>query len=137
MYTDTTGTSLGGYTCGSCGQFVTHGTTHICPGNYPVYPYNPQPAPTNYGWICPKCGRVNAPTKQTCDCSIGTYPYYPWVTWTSGTISIKDDGTYTLYNDATPILYNPEAPEGTVYVDLSDGTKLCIETGNDINKYNY
>lgn len=22
-----------------------------------------------YGWICPKCGRVNAPTKMTCDCS--------------------------------------------------------------------
>lgn len=22
-----------------------------------------------YGWVCPKCGRVNAPTKMTCDCS--------------------------------------------------------------------
>jgi len=26
---------------------------------------------TQYGWVCPKCGRVNAPWKGTCDCSKG------------------------------------------------------------------
>lgn len=27
--------------------------------------------PMSYGWICPKCGRVNAPWKDHCDCSNG------------------------------------------------------------------
>lgn len=34
--------------------------------------------PMSYGWICPKCGRVNAPWKSTCDCCNGiATPYTP------------------------------------------------------------
>jgi len=33
----------------------------------------------NHGWVCPVCGRVNAPWKATCDCNgnsnYGTYAY--------------------------------------------------------------
>lgn len=33
------------------------------------------------GWICPKCGKVNAPWKESCDCvkltPTPTYPEYP------------------------------------------------------------
>lgn len=32
----------------------------------------------SYGWVCPKCGRVNAPWKSTCDCYKGiSLPYTP------------------------------------------------------------
>lgn len=44
------------------------------------------------GWICPKCGRANAPWKSSCDCTHYvpyTPPYYPipyhpstpYITW--------------------------------------------------------
>ena len=33
--------------------------------------------PMSYGWICPKCGRVNAPWKSTCDCYKDSGGYNP------------------------------------------------------------
>ena len=43
------------------------------------YTINSTP-PTEYGWACPRCGRINAPWKSTCDCSGGYYypTWYPW-----------------------------------------------------------
>lgn len=29
-----------------------------------------------YGWVCPKCGKVNAPWKDSCNCYLNT-PYTP------------------------------------------------------------
>lgn len=33
-----------------------------------------------YGWICPVCGRGNAPWNSSCSCRGGywAYPSYPW-----------------------------------------------------------
>jgi len=54
--------------------------------------------PTSTGWICPSCGKVNAPWKGECDCCYPVYtptiPYYPWpyygepyiVTYWSGSV---------------------------------------------------
>ena len=37
----------------------------------------------NYGWICPVCGRGNAPWNSSCSCRVGywTYPVYPTPWW--------------------------------------------------------
>lgn len=32
------------------------------------------------GWVCPKCGKVNAPWKESCDCVI-TYCPWPLMPW--------------------------------------------------------
>lgn len=32
--------------------------------------------PMSYGWVCPKCGRVNAPWKDHCDCDGGSGPIW-------------------------------------------------------------
>jgi hypothetical protein len=54
------------------------------------------------GWVCPKCGKVNAPWKGSCDCVVPVlmgyptypvypqYPYwtpYPWPNWWGGATS--------------------------------------------------
>ena len=31
---------------------------------------------TQYGWVCPKCGKVNAPWKDSCNCYLNV-PYMP------------------------------------------------------------
>ena len=38
---------------------------------------------TMYGWICPKCGKVNAPHRDFCDCSGGGY--YPNIVYCNRT----------------------------------------------------
>ena len=35
------------------------------------------PPPTEYGWACPRCGKINAPWKSQCDCA-GGYWYPTW-----------------------------------------------------------
>ena len=45
------------------------------PGDWP-------PSTLNYGWICPKCGKVNAPHRDFCDCSGGGY--YPNIVYCGG-----------------------------------------------------
>lgn len=37
----------------------------------------PKPKDETRGWICPKCGRANAPWKSSCDCSGNYIPYLP------------------------------------------------------------
>ena len=69
--------------------------------NYTNYCQPMTDFPTNYGWICPRCGAVNAPHITQCPCAGWQPPQYPpvgpWVyeqpapiTWyTTNT----DDGT--------------------------------------------
>lgn len=53
------------------------------------YTINP---PRQYGWVCPLCGRANAPWLSQCPCQ-------PKKTWTfiSPTTDIKDDITWSDY----------------------------------------
>lgn len=43
----------------------------VATGNDPTGDPTTINPPMSYGWVCPKCGRVNAPWKSTCDCSKG------------------------------------------------------------------
>lgn len=57
-------------------------------GDWPPAPTPCDPLPatdktTMYGWICPKCGKVNAPHRDFCDCSGGGY--YPNIVYCGGT----------------------------------------------------
>ena len=71
-------------------QQTTNTTTTIGSGTNTLNP-NMQ-----YGWVCPKCGKVNAPWKDSCNCHLNT-PYTP-----------PNTPTPTPFN---PMPYWPQAPE--------------------------
>ena len=48
--------------CPNCGK------DHHPLGECLVDPQQPKPAFPLYGWICPRCGRGNSPSTQTCPC---------------------------------------------------------------------
>lgn len=64
--------------CQRCGKYkYGHQYVHVdslcrCP---PMPPLDPAPEPPKQyaeGWVCPKCGRVNAPWVSTCGCPVYT-----------------------------------------------------------------
>lgn len=61
-----------------------------------MYYYNNE-LPPQQGWICPKCGRVNAPWLPCCDCTVsqttGTAgnSSVPYIVKTSSTSTEKED----------------------------------------------
>ncbi len=56
-----TTTTGGGSSCSVCGQWIPIGNIHFCSPSQPVMLTPPQT-----GWICPSCGRGNAPWVATC-----------------------------------------------------------------------
>ena len=62
---------------------------HNLPNNPSWVPYQPDITPINpghdygygnrQGWICPRCGKVNSPDRQFCDCNNSTYA--PNIVW--------------------------------------------------------
>ena len=77
-------------TASTTSQQTTNTTTTIGSGTITLNP-NMQ-----YGWVCPKCGKVNAPWKDSCNCHLNT-PYTP-----------PNTPTPTPFN---PMPYWPQAPE--------------------------
>ncbi len=49
-----------------------------------------------YGWICPKCGKVNAPFNRECNCHVKTIKWPPEPQpWRSvGTFESMEKDTY-------------------------------------------
>lgn len=57
-----------------------------------------------YGWVCPKCGKVNAPWKDSCDCVNGKWESYPldqnypldpcWYRWTSAVLDEANNSNF-------------------------------------------
>ena len=50
----------------------------------------------NEGWICPKCGIVNAPWKATCDCNSYQYVPNPYPTWLGKYPTYSSDYVFTI-----------------------------------------
>ena len=67
-----------------------------------TYTINSKP-PTEYGWACPRCGRINAPWKSQCDCA-GNYYYPTWYTpW-----DYKEPWWKQVYCDSDTFKVHPE-----------------------------
>ena len=89
--------------------------------------YKVSSPPTEYGWVCPRCNRVNAPWKSQCDCLGGNwYPtWYPW--------DYKEPWWKQVYCDSDTFKVHPEtttwkAPSTFCTVDNSTNDPNKVTT---------
>ena len=101
--------------------------------------YKSSPPPTEYGWVCPRCSRVNAPWKSQCDCSGNNwYPTWnykePWqyeVTC-QGTDSNKATTTWSAINSnmTNPSCTSVDSPWNQFYTLTNQLDKVQKEINN-------
>ena len=77
--------------------------TDPMPGTDNWIPYKPVPNESNkaimYGWVCPKCGKVNAPHRDFCDCSGN---HNPNIVYCNGTGSNPNPApSITIFSNTT------------------------------------
>lgn len=87
-----------------------------------TYTVNSKPS-TEYGWACPRCGRINAPWKSQCDCAGGGYWYPTWYPW-----DYKEPWWKQVYCDSDTFKVHPEtttwkAPSSTCKSDSVTSVK--------------
>ena len=67
---------------------------------------------TQYGWECPRCGKINAPWTNQCTChrqqtytysitTAGDYPKYDTITTSDISHAYSCNATYTIHNGET------------------------------------
>lgn len=62
---DMISTTGGNYYCPKCGFTVNDLVYRFQSCDIPL----PQGFGARYGWICPRCGKVNSPDTRSCDCT--------------------------------------------------------------------
>lgn len=87
--------------CTVCGKQISNASSDYCSICVDDYFQNcdiplPQGFSARYGWICPRCGKVNSPDTRSCDCT-GNKGNITM----SSTISIPDDIKISLTETAS------------------------------------
>ncbi len=67
-----------------------------------MYYYNNE-LPPQQGWVCPKCGRVNAPWKSSCDC-VSTQTTGTGTAYLVKTSSVSQD-SHEIAEQTEPMIY--------------------------------
>ena len=108
--------------------------------------YHPQ-RNIEYGWECPRCGKINAPWITSCDCNQN------WsITWTANKLNVKPNQTWhenkewwkeiTCHDDS--ILNNPTTYQvggsdyrtGDTYVNVSGAQSNKVESNSVTTAWN-
>lgn len=86
-----------------------------------TYYYNPQikhrevqTPKAQYGWECPRCGKINAPWAEQCKCN----KEYNYTVWTTSTPSVGKGYTIDVSSVSTG---NSPCSAGSTYTYLNNG----------------
>lgn len=60
-----------------------------------------------YGWICPRCGKVNAPWAPECECSADVMPW--WKELECGSSKFYENPTYTTSTTSNDSTYSTQS----------------------------
>lgn len=74
--------------------------------------YHNNELPPQQGWVCPKCGRVNAPWKSSCDC-----------------VSTQTTGTGTAY-----FVKTSSVSQNSHEIEQTEPKYDALEVAKDINR---
>ena len=101
-------------------QSKTHAETIYSPSNSTSAApslqsmYNPPRHRGEVGWICPVCGRGNAPSTAYCNCNM-TKPDIVYVSGGLTTKTILDDVIPCQYSDSATSISSKSTDKGSVY----------------------
>lgn len=140
----------GGKPCPKCGSFHTQKNAAICLTTYPCQyhfrcvscshtwtdyeyfdkglTYQPQPGDFNphkeYGWICPKCGRVYSPSTSQCfHCGGGFSPNIVYCGPNNGTRDILDTITISNTTNSSNNATIADMAKNAVHEELQNSIK--------------
>lgn len=93
-----------GYQPGFSPPNSTHYTIsadQISSGSISTTYYNPQTPNVQYGWACPRCGKVNAPWANQCTCHRETSTVWCSTTTNNPNLNVKSNNSVTIDKDSS------------------------------------
>lgn len=98
---DMISTTGGNYHCPKCGFAVNDLVYRLQSCDMPL----PQSFGVQYGWICPRCGKVNSPDTRSCDCS-GDATVYAYGGTVTKEYKVAPDHISTTTNDNSVVKFD-------------------------------
>lgn len=92
--------------------------------------YKSSPPSMEYGWACPRCGRINAPWKSQCDCAGNNYWYPTWNPW-----DYKEPWWKQVYCGSDTFKVHPETTTWKAPSSVCGTDSATVKTNPNVTTY--